>query len=161
MSRIRQRTIRRSGFEEALSTERRAASSRKSQESRSKPADRASQWVGARGIREVNEYGAYAGDVARGAGMAAGKAGRNVRGRHARRGRTFGGHSGAAHHGQIDQPGPGRTGVGSGAGAAEEFRREGDVGAVAVLEDSGGRTRVGDSNGGRGLGRLGGFEHAA
>src|SRR5260370_350201 len=61
----------------------------------------------------------------------------------------------------LDQPGPGRTGAGVGAGAAEEFRREGEAGAIAVLEDCGGRARVGDSAGGRGLGRLGSFEHAA
>jgi len=41
------------------------------------------------------------------------------------------------------------------------FGEESDAGARAVLEDCGGRARVGDSDGGRGLGRLGGFEHAA
>src|SRR6266404_6353313 len=101
--------------------------------------------------------------------MVARKTGRNIRGRNAGSWRALG-----SHRGEIDlwddsrapfrsthQPGPGRTGAGAGPGAAEDLWGEGDGGAGAVLEDCGGRARVGDSRGGRGLGRLGSFEHAA
>src|SRR5260370_350202 len=76
-------------------------------------------------------------------------------------GRALGSDCKEANVRTLDQPGPGRTGAGVGAGAAEELLREGGAGAIAVREDCGGRARVGDSAGGRGLGRLGSFEHAA
>src|SRR5579864_5987003 len=101
--------------------------------------------------------------------MAARKAGRNVHRRNAGSVRTL-----RSDRTEIDlwdnsyapfratnQSGPGRTGARHGAGAAEDLWADGDSGAGAVLEDCGGRTRVGDSAGGRGLGRLGSFEHAA
>src|SRR5713101_104512 len=49
------------------------------------------------------ECGAYAGDVGRGAGMAAHKAGRNVHRRHARSGRALGSHRGEIDLWEIDQ----------------------------------------------------------
>lgn len=93
--------------------------------------------------------------------MAKHQAGRNIHRRNAGSRRPFGSHRGALDLRTLDQPGPGRTGAGAGAGEIEGFRGQGDVGAVALLEDCGGRARVGDSEGGRGLGRLGSFEHAA
>src|SRR5260370_32813862 len=101
--------------------------------------------------------------------MVARKAGGNVRGRQDGSRWALGSHraeidiwsDSRAPFRAIDQPGPGRTGAGVGAGAAEDLWGEGDAGGSAVLEDCGGRARVGDSRGGRGLGRLVGFEHAA
>src|SRR2546425_12114250 len=107
------------------------------------------------------ERGAYAGTVGRGAGMAAHKAGQNVHRRHARSGRALSSHRGEIDLWEIDQPGPGRTGVRTWAGKAQNLWGESEADPSTVLEDRGGRTRVGDSAGGRGLGRLGGFEHAA
>src|SRR5467141_2431647 len=101
--------------------------------------------------------------------MVARKAGRNLRGRDAGGRRALGGNSGEvdlwddtrAPFRTTDQRGPGRTGAGGGPGAAEDLWGDSDAGAGAVIEDCGGRARVGDSRGGRGLGRLGSFEHAA
>src|SRR5260370_26924632 len=107
------------------------------------------------------DFGAHASAFGRGGRMAAHQGGRNVHRRHAGSRRARGSNRSKANHGQVDQPGPGRTGARTGAGAAANLREEGDAGTRAVLEDWGGRTRVGDSRGGRGLGRLGSFEHAA
>src|SRR3981081_482320 len=63
--------------------------------------------------------------------------------------------------GQVDQPGPGRTGVSVSAREFEAVEGSRDTREVSLLEDCGGRARVGDSEGGRGLGRLGGFLDAA
>src|SRR6266700_5127765 len=104
---------------------------------------------------------AHAGAVGRGARMAARKAGRNIHRRHVGSRRALGSNRGEIDLWAVDQPGPGRTGVGAGAWSAQDLWGEGETGTRAVLEDCGGRTRVGDSAGGRGLGRLGSFEHAA
>src|SRR5579871_6861733 len=55
------------------------------------------------------ECAAYAGAVARGAGMATNKTRRNLRGRHARSSGAFGGHRRKIGIRPVDQPGPGRT----------------------------------------------------
>ncbi len=105
--------------------------------------------------------------------MAGHKAGRNLRRRHTGSRRAFGGHSaaivvagksGAAFRTpfarQIDQPGPGRTGAA--AGAAQRI-----MGVWVTLVHSPfskiaeAVQGLGDSEGGRGLGRFGSFEHAA
>ncbi len=93
--------------------------------------------------------------------MAANKTGRNLRGRHARSGGSFGSHRRKAGFGPVDQPGPGRTGAADRAGEAGEVRLESELRFISVLKDCGGRTRVGDSEGGRGLGRLGAEELTA
>src|SRR5258708_23684814 len=84
--------------------------------------------------------------------MVARKAGRNLRGRDAGSRRALGGHRGEidlwddtrAPFRTTDQRGPGRTGAGTGAGAVEDLWGEGDAGSGAVLEDCGGRARVGE-----------------
>src|ERR1700692_4795306 len=113
------------------------------------------EWRAGREIGEATHSRA----VGRGARMAANKAGRNLRRRNAGGRRAFGGHRGAIVIGKrpVDQPGPGRTGAAERAGAAEGVWEFSEFRPLAVLEDCGGRTRVGDSEGGRGLGRLGGF----
>src|ERR1700748_950498 len=93
--------------------------------------------------------------------MAGRKTGWNVHRRNAGSRGPLGSHSGKANVRKVDQPGPGRTGTRAGSGATEEVWNDSEVGGVVVLEDCGGRARVGDSRGGRGLGRLGSFEHAA
>src|SRR6266550_474179 len=112
-------------------------------------------------VARKRESATHAGDVERGARMATRKAGRNIHRRNAGSGRSRGGDRREINLWEADRSGPGRTGACHGAGAAEDLWDEGDGGRSAVLEDCGGRTRVGDSAGGRGLGRLGGFEHAA
>src|ERR1700744_4017502 len=107
------------------------------------------------------ERATHAGIAGRGAGMAGRKAGWNVHRRNAGSRGPLGSHSGKANVRKVDQPGPGRTGTRTGNGATEEVWNDSEVGGVVVLEDCGGRARVGDSRGGRGLGRLGSFEHAA
>src|SRR5256885_8650665 len=92
--------------------------------------------------------------------MAGRKTGRNLRGRDAGGRRALGGHRPEVNLWEVGQSGPGRTGAGAGAGTAEDLWGEGDAQAGAVLEDCGGRARVGDSRGGRGLGRLGSFERS-
>src|SRR5882724_3364789 len=101
--------------------------------------------------------------------MATNKSERNIRRRNGGSRGAFGSHRRKTGFGDlvrageraVDQPGPGRTGAADRAGAFDEVRVESELRFVAVLKDCGGRTRVGDSEGGRGLGRLGGFEHAA
>src|SRR5580692_7085513 len=63
----------------------------------------------------------YAGDVGRGARMAANKAGRNLRRRNTGSRRPFGSHRRTVVIGKrpVDQPGPGRTGAADRAGTAE------------------------------------------
>ncbi len=92
--------------------------------------------------------------------MATNKTGRNIRRRNTGSRRPFASNRRKNFFGQVDQPGPGRTGAADRAGAFEDARVESELRFVSVLKDCGGRTRVGDSDGGRGLGRLGGFEHA-
>src|SRR5260221_9305779 len=103
----------------------------------------------------------HAGDVARGAGMATNKTGRSIRRRHIGSRGPLGSHRGKIAVRPVDQPGPGRTGAADRAGAFDEIRLESELRFVAVLKDCGGRTRIGDSEGGRGVGRLGGFGYAA
>ncbi len=93
--------------------------------------------------------------------MATNKTGRSIRRRNIGSRRAFRSHSRKIELGPVDQPGPGRTGAADRARAFEDVRIESELRFVSVLRDCGGRTRVGDSEGGRGLGRLGGFEHAA
>src|SRR5690242_18393825 len=119
----------------------------------------------------VSEFGcgAHAGDVAGGARMAARKAGRNVHRRNAGSRRALRSDcpeidlwdNSYAPFRATDQSGPGRTGARHGAGTPEDLWGESDGSAGVVLTDCGGRARVGDSAGGRGLGRLGSFEYAA
>src|SRR6267378_3621898 len=116
---------------------------------------------GERRAARAKRAATHAGDVGWGAGMVARKVGRNLRGRDAGSRRPLGGHRAEADLWSANQLGPGRTGAGTGAGATEDLWGEGDARAGAVLEDCGGRARVGDFRGGRGLGRLGSFEHAA
>ena len=123
------------------------------------------------GLGQANKIGCttHAGAVARGAEMAGHKAGRNLRRRHHRGSGAFSGDSRAVAvprrrkkaFGTLDQPGPGRTGAGDRTRAPRGVWEFGEFGPLAVLEDCRGRARVGDSDGGRGLGRLGSFEHAA
>src|ERR1700730_192506 len=118
---------------------------------------------------QVSERGEFrrtthAGAVGRGARMAANKGERNLRRRNAGSRRALGGHRGTTEitgRRTVDQPGPGRTGAANRTGAIARVWEFGEFGPLAVLEDCGGRARVGDSEGGRGLGRLGSFEHAA
>src|SRR5258708_34264654 len=93
--------------------------------------------------------------------MAGHQAGRNVHRRNTRSRRALGSDRREVDLWQVDQPGPGRTGVRAGAGAAGGLWGEGDDSAVTLLEGSGGRTRVGVSEGGRGIGRLRSLYHAA
>src|SRR5215472_3895707 len=114
-----------------------------------------------RRVAGKRESATHAGDVEGGARMAPRKAGRNIHRRNIGSGRSHGSDRPEINLWEANWSGPGRTGARHGAGAAEDLWDEGDGGRSAVLEDCGGRTRVGDSAGGRGLGRLGGFEHAA
>src|SRR6266436_5776370 len=101
------------------------------------------EWRAGRVIGEAT----HAGAVGRGARMAANKAGRNLRRRNAGSRRAFGGHRRAVVIGKrpVDQPGPGRTGAADRTGAAEGVWEFSEFRPLAVLEDCGGRTRVGDS----------------
>src|ERR1700676_5782399 len=89
--------------------------------------------------------------------MAGNKTRRYLRRRHAGSRGPLGSYRAKIGVGQVDQLGPGRTGLRVGAGEFETVEGSRGPSEVGILEDCGGRTRVGDSEGGRGLGRLGGF----
>src|SRR6202166_3649786 len=79
--------------------------------------------------------------------MAGNKTRRYLRRRHAGSRGPLGGYRAKISLGQIDQPGPGRTGLRVGAGEFETVEGSRDPREVGILEDCGGRTRVGGSEG--------------
>src|ERR1700676_2494732 len=92
---------------------------------------------------QVSERGEFrrtthSGAVGRGAGMAANKGRRNLRGRNVGSRRALSGHRGTTEitgRRTVDQPGPGRTGAANRAAAIAGVWEFGEFAPLAVLQD--------------------------